>query len=219
MKKIGFIAALLLGMAHAAGAQAWHIDVAYQYLSARQWNEAVQTYNFSRPFLPERQPLLASGAGVAVGYRFTISRRVQHGVQLAYAHFRSASENVDFENTLNLHFVQLGYLTRYPMTEQLYLDLVVSAKTSGLFRNINGEPLEDDEARSYALGIGADLTLGAGYRIRVGADRYVVPFVAVSYTPYLYAPNVEPVINQTKRLVGGGSTTMAVAQVGVRFEI
>lgn len=219
MRKIVFLAVALLGIASGVGAQVLSVDVSYQYLSAKQWNRAVQTYNFSRPFLPERQPLFASGAGVLLGYGFPAAQRVQHGVELAYAYFRSAAENVDFNNTLNLHFLQLGYQARYPMTEHLYLDLVVSAKASGIFRNINGERLEDDEARAYALGVGGDLTLRVGYRIRMGSGQYIAPFVAVGYTPYLYAPNVEPVINQTKRLVGGGSTGIATAQVGARFEI
>ena len=39
-------------------AQEFKIDASYNYMFANQWDKAIQTYNFSRPFNYEKQPLL-----------------------------------------------------------------------------------------------------------------------------------------------------------------
>lgn len=209
--------AIWLGVTLGVAAQTFRADISYQYMTAPTWDAAVQTYNFSRPFLTEQQPLFASGVGAALGYGFASSRPWQHGIQLGYAYFRSASENVDFENVLNLHFLQLGYLLRYQKSGGPYAEMMVSARGSLLVRHINGEPLEADEEARPALGVGAEMTLRVGYPIALGDGKYLSPFVALGYSPYLYGPDVEPAINQTKRLVGGDWTRLLVAQVGLAY--
>ena len=39
-----------------AQSQQIEVDLSYKYIFANNWDKAIQTYNFSRPFLTEKQP-------------------------------------------------------------------------------------------------------------------------------------------------------------------
>jgi hypothetical protein len=116
----------------------------------------------------------------------------------------------------------LGYIIHYENNEKtkgLYTDLIISAVSSGLFRNVNDEPFEYDEARAKAFGIGGDLSIRAGYYLKLKNKIYLSPFVLVGYTPYFYSPNSEAVINQTKGLVSNNWTGIFTTQVGLTLHI
>jgi hypothetical protein len=151
-------------------AQEFRTDVSYKYMFANKWDKAIQTYNFSRPFLEEKQPLLMRGLNASVSYIFKSSKSLQHGINLSYSYFKSSAENEKLNSILNLHFLNLGYIIHYQNNEKakgLYTDLIISAVSSGLFRNVNDEPFEYDEARAKAFGIGGDLSIRAGYYLKL----------------------------------------------------
>ena len=60
MKNITASAVFMLVFFHSTG-QEVKVDVGYKYLYSNQWDKAIQTYNFSRPDLIEKQPLLMNG--------------------------------------------------------------------------------------------------------------------------------------------------------------
>jgi hypothetical protein len=203
-------------------AQEFRSDVSYKYMFANKWDKAIQTYNFSRPFLTEKQPLLIHGLNTSVSYIFKSSKSLKHGINLSYSYFKSSVENENLNNTFNLHFLNLGYIIHYQNNENakgLYADLIISAATSALFRNMNDEPFEYDETRSKAFGIGGDLSIRAGYSLSLKNKIQLSPFALVGYAPYIYSPNSEAVINQTKGLVGYNWTGIFTTQVGLTVHI
>ena len=203
-------------------AQEFRSEVSYKYMFANKWDKAIQTYNFSRPFLTEKQPLLIHGLNTSVSYIFKSSKSLKHGINLSYSYFKSSAENENLNNTFNLHFLNLGYIIHYQNNENakgLYADLIISAVTSALFRNMNDEPFEYDETRSKAFGIGGDLSIRAGYSLSLKNKIQLSPFALVGYAPYIYSPNSEAVINQTKGLVGYNWTGICTTQVGLIFHI
>lgn len=203
-------------------AQEFRTDVSYKYMFANKWDKAIQTYNFSRPFLEEKQPLLMYGLNASVSYIFKSSKSLKHGISLSYSYFKSSTENENLNNILNLHFLNLGYIIHYKNNKKLnglYTDLILSAVSSGLFRNVNGESFEYDETTSKAFGIGGDLSLKAGYYLTQKNKISLSPFILVGYTPYIYSPNSEAVINQTKGLVSNNRTGVFTTQVGLTFHI
>jgi hypothetical protein len=203
-------------------AQEFKAEVSYKYMYANQWDKAIQTYNFSRPFISEKQPLLINGFNPSFSYIFKSTKNVSQGLHLSYSYFRSSAENENLVNTLNLHFLNLGYMIHYENKgnlKGLYSDLILSATSSGLFRNINGEPFEYDENISKAFGIGSDLNLKLGYYLKLKGKNYLSPFISFAYTPYLYSPNSEVVINQTKGLTNKNWTSIVSAQIGLAFHI
>ena len=203
-------------------AQEFRTDISYKYIFANKWDKAIQTYNFSRPFLEKKQPLLMHGLNASVSYIFKSSSSLKNGIHISYNYFKSSAENENLKNILNLHFLNLGYIIHYEnnvKTKGLYTDLIISAVSSGLFRNVNDEPFEYDEARAKAFGIGGDLSIRAGYYLKLKNKIYLSPFVLVGYTPYFYSPNSEAVINQTKGLVSNNWTGIFTTQVGLTLHI
>ena len=221
MRTLALLSLLLLKFNFSIG-QEFKMEVSYNYLYSNQWDKAIQTYNFSRPFNVEKQPLLIHGLNSSLSYIFKSTKNFNHGINASYSNFRSSAENENFNNILNLHFINLGYILHYENAEKwkgLYTDLIISAKSSGLFRNVNGEPFEYDNTRSKAFGIGGDLSIKAGYNVNLKNKIYLSLFFLVGYTPYIYSPNSEAVINQTKGLVSNNWTGIFTTQVGLAFHI
>lgn len=212
----------LLILSISAHAQELKLDLSYKYIYSNQWDKIIQTYNFSRPFLTEKQPLLMSGLNTSLSYIFKNEKHFKHGINLSYSYFRSSAENENFNNSLNLHFINLGYLLHYENSDKwkgVYSELIVSVTASGLFRNLNGEPFEYDETKSKAFGIGGDINLKCGYYLKLKNNSYLSPFLSIGYTPYLYTPNTEAVINQTKGLTSKNWTGILTTQIGLTFHI
>ena len=203
-------------------AQELKLDLSYKYIYSKQWDRAIQTYNFSRPFLTKKQPLLMNGLNTSLSYVFKNEKHFKHGINLSYSYFRSSAENENFNNSLNLHFINLGYLLHYENPDKwegVYSELIVSSTLSGLFRNLNGEPFEYNETKSKALGIGGEINLKVGYYLKLKNKSYTSPFISFGYTPYLFSPNSEAVINQTKELASKNWTAILSPQIGMTFHI
>ena len=221
MKSIIFSTILLLHIGCTI-AQEFKLDASYEYLYSNQWDKAIQTYNVSRPFLTEKQPLLMNGLNTSISYVFKNEKHLKHGINVRYAYFQSSAENENFNNILQLHFINLGYILHYESKEKskgLYSDLIISATSSGLFRRINENPFVYDETTSKAFGIGGDICLKAGYCLTLKNNYFLSPFISIAYTPYLYSPNSEAVINQTKELTSKNWTGILTTQIGLTFHL
>lgn len=202
-------------------AQEFKADFSYKYMYANQWDKAIQAYNYSRPFITEKQPLLMHGLNTSISYISKSSKSFKHGINLSYSYFRSSADNENLENTINLYGINIGYILHYENAEKLksfYSDLIISATSSGLYRNINGEPFEYDDSKSKAFGIGGDIGLKLGYYFKLKNKTYFSPFIILAYTPYLFSPNTEAVINQTKGLTSKNWTGILTTQVGLAFQ-
>ncbi len=203
-------------------AQEIEVDLSYKYMFANNWDKAIQTYNFSRPFLTEKQPLFMNGINGSVSYIFKSENKFKQGINASYSHFTSYAENVNFVNQYTLHFLNVGYILRYENTEKckgLTTDLILSASSSALFRNVNDEPFIYDEVRSKAFGIGGDLSVRTSYSFNIKNNIRLSPFIQVGYTPYLYSPNTEAVINQTTGLVAPNFTDVFSSQIGMKVRL
>ena len=55
--------------------------------------------------------------------------------------------------------------------------------------------------------------------IKLKNKNYLSPFIALGYTPYLYSPNTEAVINQTKGLLEKNWTGALTGQIGFSFHL
>jgi hypothetical protein len=217
MRKIIFLKLFVL-LLFSSSAQEWKIDIGYDYLYTKKWDNAIQTYNFSRPFLMEKQPLIINGFNTSVSYIKHNEKKVKHGIILSHSYFRSFAQNGNYANTLNLHFISMGYLFHLKNQEkhkQIYFDFIIAASSSAIFRKVNEQPFIVDEKQSRAFGIGGDLSCKMGYVFSISEKFQLSPFIKVGCTPYLFSPNTEAVINQTKTLASPNWASSLNAQVGI----
>ena len=205
-----------------AQSQEIELDLSYKYIFANNWDKAIQSYNFSRPFLTEKQPLFMHGINGSASFIFKSENKFKQGINASYSHFTSYAENVNFVNQYTLHFLNVGYILRYENTEkckELTTDLILSASSSALFRNVNDKPFIYDEVRSKAFGIGGDLSIKSSYSFNLKNNIRLSPFIQIGYTPYLYSPNTEAVINQTTELTTPSFTGAFTSQIGVKVRV
>lgn len=201
---------LLSFIAVPAICQQTRFGAAYNYLYAPQWDHALQTYNFSRPFLDEKQPLLMHGIG---GY---FSRVNRHGFECAWHYFRSSAENPGLRSVFNLHFIEVGYIYHRPIGSG-YFDAGIAAIGGFLMRRENGSLMKIDDKYPFAAGIGAKLSLRYIIQLNVGAKGCVCPFAGIGYSPYFFSPYNEGLLNQTKGLTGKSSTGILNLELGIYF--
>lgn len=209
---------LILSISTVANAQEINGGVSYQYIAATQWNKIIQTYNFSRPFIVRKQPLFSSGGGVSFIKLFAKHKHISNGISVSYAYMKSKSANENLINILNLHFLNIGYSLRYTNPNKFrnaFGELIFSVISSGLFRNVNGVSFVYDNAKSKAFGIGGNINFKVGYWYDINRKLDCSPFLSVGYCPYLYSPNTEAVINQTRGLIENNHTGIFNAQIGI----
>jgi hypothetical protein len=116
----------------------------------------------------------------------------------------------------------VGYILRHESTgslKGLCTDFILSASSSALFRNVNDEPFIDNDVRSKAFGIGGDLSVRTSYSFNIKNKIRLSPFVQIGYTPYLFSPNTEAVINQTSGLAAPNFTDVFSSQVGLKVRL
>jgi hypothetical protein len=221
MRKI-LLFSFLLFQCFGSSAQEFKVDASYVYLYSTQLDKAIQSYNFTRPIFTEKQPLLTHGLNVSATCIFRNDKHFKQGINFSFAYFWSWAENKNFSNQLNLHVANLGYLLHYENPEKFkgfYSDLIVSATSSLLYRVLNDEPFVYDETLSKSFGIGGAVQVKFGNSFQLNNTCYLSPFLSFAYTPYLFSPNNEAVINQTKGLVCKNWTEILTAQFGLTFHV
>ena len=196
------------------------VGLSYEYFYSGALDKIIQTYNFDRPFLQNKQPLFSNGLNASFSIFKKKEQKWIHGFYSSYSYLQSYAENENFTNRFLFHLIDLGYSTKYQDTSKIggfYSEFQISSKWSGLFRRTNGEPFISDSTRSNSLGVGGSLSWLIGYSFRMKNNSSISPTVQLSYTPYIYAPNNESVINSTKGLISESWQTFFSARIGLAY--
>jgi hypothetical protein len=195
-------------------------EAAWVYTYAPEWDKAIQTYNFSRPFLENQQPLFDMGVSISATHIFGSKNRLNHGFSLSGFSFESRAKNENFDNLLRLGFLKTSYLMHFfslDKTSGLYNELGISLVISVLARKVNGSLFDFNEGRYRVYGFGGEISNKLGYRFEKKGKLSFSPFIGVAYTPYLFSPNTEVLINQTQGLASKSWTPIFSTQIGVAF--
>ena len=204
---------------HVMHAQKLSLDVSSKYMYAKQWDRSIQLYNFSRPWLIEKQPLFMHGVNAGFSYDVSSKKEFIHGLSVDFSFFRSVSENKNMVNAINLYISNMGYFVRKDfriLHSNCYTEIRLALTVSGIFRRINQEPMLVDETQTRAFGIGSDIQVKFGYELPCFAGIKGSLFLAVSYAPYVYSPYSESVLNQTMGITNHYGTGIVGAQIGFR---
>ena len=221
MRKYTLILLLLISGTNSF-AQSISVGLSYNYLYSKQLDKSVQLYNFSRPYFEHKQPLFIDGITADVLYLFKNKKQIKHGITATYSYFGSKAINKNYTNRFNLHFVNLNYVIRLANEEKrkhFFGEMHVGVSSSVLYRRLNGEVFLVDDEKYKSLGIGGNIGIKMGYHLYSHGMHQISPFVYVGYTPYLYAPKNEAVINATQELITKAYMYALNFRIGFCYEI
>jgi len=221
MRALTFILLLLITNI-SSFAQSISIGLSYNYLYSKQLDKSIQLYNFSRPFLENKQPLFINGITADVAFLFKNKKQIKHGINATYSYFGSEAKNINYSNRFNLHFINLNYLIYLANAEKfkkLYSEIHMGVSSSALYRRLNGEAFMVDDKKSKSLGIGANIGAKIGYHLSKHNIHQFSPFVFFGYKPYIYAPKNEAVINATQELITKNYMYALNVRIGFTYKI
>lgn len=221
MRTLSFILLLLI-VDRNSFAQRISVGLSYNYLYSKQLDKSIQLYNFSRPYLENKQPLFINGITSDVAYLFKNKKQLKHGITATYSYFGSESINENYSNRLNLHFINLNYFIRLANEEKfkkLFGEIHIGASSSALYRRLNHQVFMVDDKKSKSLGAGGNIGIKMGYHLYRHNKYQISPFVFFGYTPYLYTPKNEAVINATQELIAKAYMYALNFRIGFTYEI
>jgi hypothetical protein len=215
--KYTWLVVCALLMAQTGKAQRLYIGGGYTWLYAPQWDKAIQTFNFSRPFAGQ-QRLLKDGVQIQGTYLVGAGKRARQGVSLSYSYVGS-SAGYGLTNNLRLHLVKPGYLWHFHGSgwlQNMWVNIAASAVVGILNRSVQGATYIYPDAQTTAWTIGGSADVTCAYKLPMHpAGMQIYPYVQAGYAPYVYAPNAEPLLNQTKQLTSKNHTGIFTATFGV----
>ena len=204
-----------------ASAQNYRIGLGHSFLNNSQWNQTIQLYNDSRPFLEEKQPLLQNGIFLSLDRMFKIENKHPFSLSLAYSFFNSKADNVVYVSKINLHALTFSFnSTKYYLIHKntpLTFSFGAGIMSNYIERNINPNATINDEYPIRSLGIGPMLNLNLAYEIVLNKGITISPFVQVSFAPYYYSPGAEKCLNLTQGLMEESWNNTLNIQTGIRF--
>lgn len=203
-------------------AQSIGFGVGYQYQYSPEYVKAIQAFNLSRPWVEEKQPLLEDGMVINFEFLFPGEKLVKHGIYSNYLFYRSYSINSDYENAINQHGLNIGYLLRLDGSKmkRFFVDFGAALAMNFLERKLNNEWVTQDESKKNGFGIGWNFDFRFGYQIAfVGHKRqFFSPFIGFG-AGRVFNPNAESVINQTTGVATEDCSWLIVGRAGILIEL
>jgi len=198
------ITVVFLVFASSSYSQELRIGVGYSNLYSKQYDRLIQTYNVSRPFLQEKQPLLNTGIHSSLSYLFKSEKNLRSGIAIDYSLVNSKAENQNLDLTLSFNMFELGYLLQYNNEDKFghfYSEFGIGAVLGILNKKQDNEAYLIDDKVIRSLQIGAAVSLNIGYVFELKDKLKVSPFIGFQYAPYFSEGQSERVINQTINLI------------------
>ncbi len=217
-----FVSILALSLSYLCHGQSLNFGIGYDYLYAKQFDNLIQTYNYSRPFLNEKQPLLSHGFSSNISYLFKSKKQFSSGIAINFSRTSSKTKNDNLNINLSFNTLELGYLVHCENRDKFgdfFGELGLNLMTGLLNKKVNNESYVIDDAKVKSLHIGASFSLTAGYWFKLNEKLNIAPKVGFHYAPYLTEGTSETVINQTTSLVKEQCNALLKFDVGVLVQI
>lgn len=199
--------------------QSWKVYLGMNDVYCPRWDQAIQTYNFTRPWLIEKQPLIQFGAYSKIEYVFKSQsdRPWKKSLYLNYSFHSSFAENKNFINRLTFQTVTPGIGFTHALSKkvnQLNFTICAGLLLSGLKRTINDTAivLENEWSTSFGIGVQTETIVKYDFHL---AKKVISPFLNFGFTPYLFQPDAEVVLNETKGFISKPNYILVNASVAV----
>jgi hypothetical protein len=223
MKRLLFTAFLFLALHTNGQAQEFGFSTTFQLIEAKSWNKSTQTYNFSRPFLTNQQPLLKCGATIGLYYLPRPENRLAYGPALSFSFHRSAADNPGLKVGINAFLLDVGLrMQMRPGSSEdnpLRLSFTPSLKGVMLSRRVNGEIAvigkTEEDLKVRQLGAGLGLNMQLSYDLPINNGWAIAPLIGAHYDPIVWANRSELVFNQATVGDLKSSTSIWGIQAGI----
>lgn len=223
MKHLAYLSLLCLFL---QDARCQHIGFAaqYEWIKAQSWEQAIQTYNFSRPFLEERQPLLQNGFRLSAYYMFRSLASITYGPTADFSIHRSRAENDNFDIGIQSSTFSIGPMLRYQEPGQaLFISAAPKFRLGFLTRRLNGEIItieedeENDPLRVVVAGFGIDAQIG--YQFYFGEKATLAPQLNFGFDPILSGERSPLIFNEAFTTELDTKTSVWRLGAGILIEI
>ncbi|MEQ9204993.1 MAG: hypothetical protein RLO09_20535 [Cyclobacteriaceae bacterium] len=202
-------------------AQEIRFGLGYDQLYAKELDRLIQTYNFTRPFLDESQPLISNGTQAQLSYIFdTQKKNWSSGVALSHSYNWSSANSTGADVRFNFNTIKLGYLLHFENDKAmkgLFFDGIISGNIGLLTKRMNQETFKVDGETLQSWHFGGQVQLNMGYKIALNRGFHISPYVGIGYAPYMTEGQAEVVINQTSTLVDQEYDAMMNWNLGLMF--
>jgi len=201
-------------------AQELRLGLGYDQLYAKEFDRLIQTYNFTRPFLDESQPLISNGTHAQLSYLFNTQKKWSSGIALRHSYNWSSANSTGAAVRFNFNTIKLGYLLHFENDKAmkgLFFDCIISGNAGLLTKKLNAETFTVDGETLQSWQYGGHAQLNVGYKITLTRGLLISPFAGVGYAPYMTEGQAEIVINQTSTLVDQEYDAMMNWNLGLMF--
>ena len=199
--------------------QSWKVYLGMDDVYCPRWDQAIQTYNFTRPWLSEKQPLMQYGAYSKIEHVFNSQSETtwKKSLYLNYSINSSVAENTNFINRLIVQTVTPGVGFTHGLSRkvnQLNVTICTGLLLSALKRTINDSAivLENEWSTSFGIGVQTEMIVKYDFHL---AKKMISPFLNFGFTPYLFQPDAEVMLNETKGLISKPNYILVNASAGV----
>lgn len=219
---------LLLHVGGLCRAQQYGASISLQGFLAPQWNQALNTYNDSRPFLNKDFRDYTNSFHLQLYYAKKTYKKVTLVSSLGFHRKSLGASAPNLDIRLHFEHLEVGPILRFRKValkselNSYFVDFRPCLQLTRIGVRHNGSPVlrSVDEAiskrvRSFGGGIG--LGAKAGYSLYLTEELLLSPFAELFYTPVLWAPSSIEVINQTS--VNGLRDYGSVYAFRVGFEV
>jgi hypothetical protein len=213
---------LLLTLSQFCQAQGKGFGFEYHNLHAFAWNESVRTYNFARPFLDNKQPLLQHGVGFKYYTSSAKEGAAQKGFNIGLSWYQSKVENENYSVALHAGTFSVGYrLLVRELFESSGLLLSVSPEIQGTFigrwqdEELLWLEMDDEETRLIKLGVGAGINSALHYPIIKSEKSGVFLKLSLLYNPLWWTPGSSSVITQSNAVISNELGTSFSLNFGI----
>jgi len=201
-------------------AQRMTAGISYEYFYSPSMDKLIQTYNFDRPFLQNKQPLFINALNASFSVHKKCEKHWKHGFVTTYSIMQSFAENDNFMNRFIFNRIDIGYSGYYQDSSKFgrfYSETQITSTFSGLYRRTNEAAYIYDSTRSHSLGVGGTISFLIGYGFELKNKSILSPTIQFSFTPFIFAPNNEAVINATKGLITASWQSYFFARAGFAY--
>lgn len=170
-------------------------SVSYKYYSAPEWDNTIRTYNFMRPWLSERQPLMTNGFSVGLFYSVPLHPAIHVSPELNYSLLTSTAENNEEVYKIGVRFFaidlngriyagRLGKSQPQGFLKNLYLEITPSLALVMPVIKSDGEAYEVEEDEKYKpVSFAFNIGVGAGYDISLAERIKLSPYIKFRWFP------------------------------------